>query len=191
MFPVAITMLGAFVMGLKIDFKQNEIRTTKCSTIPDEIQESSLKDVFVNFRNIAFIIIVLYFGVMDGVFVTFMFWYLTDINPSQATWAIGVAGAGRKHRGSHWRAFCFSKKDHPTNIQQQYKALCYSCYLGIGFGVGAMIGGFLMDIIGGSWDVSGVRRSNIVYDSYFPLFLLVISKLLERRKNNKKKNYTA
>ncbi|KAJ7357401.1 hypothetical protein OS493_024912 [Desmophyllum pertusum] len=32
---------------------------------------------------------------MNGVFVTFMFWYLTDINPSQATWAIGVAGAGR------------------------------------------------------------------------------------------------
>ena len=28
----------------------------------------------------------------DGQFSTFMFWYLNDISPSQATWVMGVAG---------------------------------------------------------------------------------------------------
>ena len=96
MFLFAVTMLGAFVMGLNIDFKQDELRKTKRSgTITRELQESSLKDVLVNFRNMAFIVIILYLGIMDGVFTNFMFWYLTDLEPSQATWVIGVAGASR------------------------------------------------------------------------------------------------
>ena len=32
---------------------------------------------------------------MDGVFYNFMFWNLTDIDASQATWVIGVAEASR------------------------------------------------------------------------------------------------
>lgn len=54
----------------------------------------------LNLHNIAFIAIVLYFGIVDGIFNNFMFWYLTDIDPSQATWVIGVSGASRNIAGA-------------------------------------------------------------------------------------------
>lgn len=96
MFAVAIMTLGAFVFGLKIDFKQDEMRTTeRCDIISKEIQETALKHVLLNLHNIAFIFIVLYLGILEGVFVTFMFWYLTDVKPFQATWVMGVAGVSR------------------------------------------------------------------------------------------------
>ena len=65
----------------------------------------------------------------------------------------------------------------------------YSCYIGIGLGLGAIIGGFLMDIIGGSWTFlvfGGVTMFMIL----FFVVSLAISKLLERRKNNKEYNDT-
>ena len=95
MFPFSTVLLVAFVMGLMIDFKQDESRTTESPRTKREIKESSLKDVLLNLHNIAFIVITLYLGIVDGIFYNFMFWYLTDINPSQATWVMGVAEAFR------------------------------------------------------------------------------------------------
>ena len=100
MFPFATVLLFAFVMGLMIDFKQDELRTTDSRRTKRKISESSLKEVLLNIHNIAFIAIVLYFGIVDGIFNNFMFWYLTDIDPSQATWVIGVSGASRNIAGA-------------------------------------------------------------------------------------------
>ena len=55
----------------------------------------SLKDTLLNFRSATLIIIILYLGIVDGTFFTFMFWYLTDIGPSQANWVMGVTGVAR------------------------------------------------------------------------------------------------
>jgi len=100
MFAFSTVLLVAFVMGLMIDFKQDELRTTDSRRTKREIQETSLKDVLLNLDNIAFIAIILYLGMVDGIFNNFMFWYLTDIDPSQATWVIGVAGASRNIAGA-------------------------------------------------------------------------------------------
>ncbi|KAL9954965.1 hypothetical protein ACROYT_G042556 [Oculina patagonica] len=242
MFPIAFTMLGAFVMGLNIDFKQDELMKTKRSgTIIREIQESSLKDVLVNFSNMAFIVIILYLGIVDGVFTTFMFWYLTDIDPSQATWVMGVAGATRNiaaafgfgYSGSVIRklgviytislslaiyvaafviygllsnpwlaiipevmqyiAFGFSmpacivyfKEKSPDKYSATIQGIVYSCYLGIGYGLGTTISGFLMDIIGGSWTFLVFGGVTVIMILFF-LVSQGISKLLKRRENGKK-----
>jgi len=95
MFIFSIVMLVGFIMGLMINFKQDELRSTDSYTIKTGIQESSLKDVLLSLHNIAFIVIMIYLGMLDGIFYNFMFWYLTDIDPSQATWVIGVAEASR------------------------------------------------------------------------------------------------
>ena len=100
MFPFSTVLLFAFVMSLMIDFKQDDLRTIDSRRTKREIQESSLKDVLLNLHNIAFIAIILYLGIVDGIFNNFMFWYLTDIDPSQATWVIGVAGASRNIAGA-------------------------------------------------------------------------------------------
>ena len=100
MFPFATVLLVAFVMGLLIDFKQDKLRTTDSYTNKREIPESSLKNVLLNLHNIAFIVIILYLGILDGIFLNFMFWYLIDIDPSQATWVMGVAGASRNVAGA-------------------------------------------------------------------------------------------
>lgn len=95
MFPVAIAMLGAFVTGLKIDFKQDGLEITKNCTMTFETKNISLKDTLLTYRNITFIITVLYLGLVCGVVTNFMFWQfwqLSDINPSQTTWIVGVAG---------------------------------------------------------------------------------------------------
>ena len=85
MFLFSTVLLIAFVMGLMIDFKQDELRTKSTYTTRNEKQKSSLKDVLLNLRNVAFIAIILYLGIIDGIFCNFMFWYLTDIDASQAT----------------------------------------------------------------------------------------------------------
>ena len=95
MFTFSTVLLVAFIMGLMIDFRQDESRTTDSYTPKTRIQESSLKDVLFNLHNSAFIVIILYLGIVDGIFYNFMFWYLTDIDPSQATWVMGVAEASR------------------------------------------------------------------------------------------------
>ena len=100
MFPFSTALLAAFIMGLMIDFKQDELRRTYSHRTKREIQDTSLKDVLLNLHNIVFIAIILYLGVVDGVFNNFMFWYLTDIDPSKATWVIGVAGASRNIAGA-------------------------------------------------------------------------------------------
>ena len=100
MFLFSTVMLVAFVLGLMIDFKQDELRTTDSYTSKREIQESHLKDVLLNLDNIAFIVMILYLGIVDGTFNSFMFWYLTDIDASQATWVMGVAEASRNIAGA-------------------------------------------------------------------------------------------
>jgi len=60
----------------------------------------------------------------------------------------------------------------------------FACYLGIGFGLGSMIGGFLVDIIGGSWTFllfGGVTTIVLV----LCVVSLATTKLLNRMKNNK------
>ena len=100
MFLFSPVVLVAFIMGLMMDFKQDELRKTNFYRTESEKQQSSLKDVLLNFDNIAFIVIILYLGIVDGIFSNFMFWYLTDIDPSQATWVMGVAGASRNIAGA-------------------------------------------------------------------------------------------
>lgn len=66
----------------------------------------------------------------------------------------------------------------------QFAGIVFSCYLGIGFGLGSMIGGFLVDIIGGSWTFllsGGVTAIVLV----LCVLSLAITKLLNRMKNNK------
>ena len=48
MFLFSTVMLVAFVFGLMMDFKQDELRTTDSYTSKREIQESHLKDVLLN-----------------------------------------------------------------------------------------------------------------------------------------------
>ena len=71
MFLVTISLLGAFVMGLKINFKQDDVETTAHDAT--DVENKPLKDVLLTFRSITFIIIILYLGIVDGVFTTFMF----------------------------------------------------------------------------------------------------------------------
>ena len=93
MFLFSTVLLVAFIMGLMIDFKQDELRTTDSRRTKREIQESCLKDILLNLQNIAFIIMILYLGIVDDFFDSFMFWNLTDVDASQATWVMGVAEA--------------------------------------------------------------------------------------------------
>ena len=60
----------------------------------------------------------------------------------------------------------------------------FSCYVGIGFGLGSMIGGFLVDIIGGSWTflLSGAVTAIVLL---LCVLVLAITTLLDRMKNNK------
>ena len=100
MFLFSTVLLVAFAMGLMIDFKQDELSSTNIYTTKSEKQKSSLRDVLLNLHNIAFIAIILYLGIVEGIFCNFMFWYLTDIDASQATWVMGVAGASRNIAGA-------------------------------------------------------------------------------------------
>ena len=69
----------------------------------------------------------------------------------------------------------------------QFTGIVFSCYLGIGFGLGSMIGGFLVDIIGGPWTflLSGGVTAIVLL---LCVFSLAITKLLDRMKNNKMKS---
>ena len=62
--------------------------------------------------------------------------------------------------------------------------IVYSCYLGIGYGVGTIIRGFLIDSIGGSWTFLVFGAVTVIM-ILFSLAALGISKLLERRQNNR------
>ena len=65
----------------------------------------------------------------------------------------------------------------------------FSCYLGIGVGLGSMIGGFLVDIIGGSWTflLSGAVTAIVLV---LCVLSLAITKLLNRIRNNKVESRT-
>ena len=69
----------------------------------------------------------------------------------------------------------------------QFAGIVFSCYTGIGFGLGSMIGGFLLDIIGGSrtFLLSGGVTSIVLV---LCVFYSTITKLLDRKKNNKMEN---
>ena len=100
MFLFSTLLLVAFAIGLMINFRQDELKTTDSYTNKREGQESYLKDILLNLNNIAFIVMILYLGIVDGIFNSFMFWYLTDIDASQATWVMGVAEASRNIAGA-------------------------------------------------------------------------------------------
>ena len=71
----------------------------------------------------------------------------------------------------------------------QFAGIVFSCYVGIGFGLGSMIGGFLVDIIGGSWTFllsGGVTAIVLV----LCVLSLAITKLLDRMKNSKVESKT-
>ena len=84
----------AFAFGLAMKFEAQE--AVSASNDDHGIQgRGKLReviDVLLTFRNSTLIIIVFYLGMVDGQFWTFMFWYVNDISPSQATWVMGVAG---------------------------------------------------------------------------------------------------
>ena len=69
----------------------------------------------------------------------------------------------------------------------QFAGIVFSCYTVIGFGLGSMIGGFLLDNIGGSWTflLSGGVTSIVLV---LCVFYSAITKLLDRKKNNKMEN---
>ena len=100
MFLFSTLLLVAFAIGLMINFRQDELKTTDSYTNKREGQESYLKDILLNLNNIAFIVMILYLGIVDGIFNSFMFWYLTDIDASQATWVMSVAEASRNIAGA-------------------------------------------------------------------------------------------
>ena len=100
MFLFSTLLLVAFAIGLMINFRQDELKTTDSYTNKREGQESYLKDILLNLNSIAFIVMILYLGIVDGIFNSFMFWYLTDIDASQATWVMGVAEASRNIAGA-------------------------------------------------------------------------------------------
>ena len=71
----------------------------------------------------------------------------------------------------------------------QFVGIVFSCYLGIGAGLGSMIGGFLIDIIGGSWTFllsGGVTAIVLV----LCVLSLVITRLLYRMKNSEMERKT-
>ena len=95
MYVVSFSVVIAFAYALQINFTQESYNTEK---IPQKIlfdKETSLRDSILNFRGVTLIIIILYLGIVDGVFFSFMFWYLIDLNPSQATWIMGASGIAR------------------------------------------------------------------------------------------------
>ena len=100
MFLFSTLLLVAFAIGLMINFRQDELKTTDSYTNKRERQESYLKDILLNLNSIAFIVMILYLGIVDGIFNSFMFWYLTDIDASQATWVMGLAEASRNIAGA-------------------------------------------------------------------------------------------
>ena len=69
----------------------------------------------------------------------------------------------------------------------QFAGIVFSCYVGLGFGLGSMIGGFLVDIIGGSWTflLSGGVTAIVLL---LCVLSLAITKLLDRMNNNKMGN---
>ena len=93
MYVIALFMVIAFTFSLPINFNHDSYSENLSLTA--RAKEVSLKDTLLNFRNITLIIIVLYLGIVDGTFFTFMFCYLTDIGPSQANWVMGVTGVAR------------------------------------------------------------------------------------------------
>ena len=93
MFVFSCCKVVPFASGLGMKF---EVRKGIAASNDDHgIQEGrkirEVIDVLLTFRNSTLIIIVFYLGIVDGQFWTFMFWYVNDISPSQATWVMGVA----------------------------------------------------------------------------------------------------
>ena len=95
MFVISLSMVIAFAYALQINFTQDSCNTEKIAKIAFRDKDASLADNILDFRGVTLIIIILYLGIVDGVFFSFMFWYIVDLNPSQATWVMGASGAGR------------------------------------------------------------------------------------------------
>ena len=92
MYVMSLSVVIAFACALQINFTQDSYNTEK---IPQKIlfgKEASLRDSVLNFRGVTLIIIILYLGILDGTLFSFKFWYLIDLNPSQATWVMSTAG---------------------------------------------------------------------------------------------------
>ena len=95
MYVTSLSVVIAFACALQINFTQDSYNTEKISPKILFDKEASLRDSILNFRGVTLIIIILYLGIVDGVFFSFMFWYLIDLNPSQATWIMGASGIAR------------------------------------------------------------------------------------------------
>ena len=93
MYAITLSLVVAFACALAINFNQDSY--SEITSLTPREKEVSLKDTLLNFRSATLIIIILYLGIVDGTFFTFMFWYLTDIGPSQANWVMGVTGVAR------------------------------------------------------------------------------------------------
>ena len=74
-------MLCAFTVGLKVNFKPDERNKTTKNAVETGNTKNPLKDILLTFRSITFFIIILKSGIVEGIFTTFMFWYLTDVSP--------------------------------------------------------------------------------------------------------------
>ena len=94
MFVFSCYRVVAFASGLamKFEVKKAVMASNDDHGIQGRGKIREVIDVLLTFRNSTLIIIVFYLGMVDGQFWTFMFWYVNDISPSQATWVMGVAG---------------------------------------------------------------------------------------------------
>ena len=94
MYAISFFLVIAHACTLQVNFNRDCYSEGKVSITLKE-KEASLKGNLLDFRNVTMIIIILYLGIVDGTFHTFMFWYLIDISPSQPTWVMGVVGLSR------------------------------------------------------------------------------------------------
>ena len=94
MFVFSCYRVVAFASGLamKFEVKKAVLASSDDHGIQGREKIREVIDVLLTFRNSTLIIIVFYLGIVDGQFLTFMFWYVNDISPSQATWVMGLAG---------------------------------------------------------------------------------------------------
>ena len=67
-----------------------------------------------------------------------------------------------------------------------FAGIVYSCYMGLGFGTGSIIAGFLMDIFGGSRTFLIFGGATVIMICLL-LVAMAITKLLERRENGNEK----
>lgn len=89
LYVIAAVMVIAFFIGMMFQFPYSDVADEENKS--DIKTQNSVKDLIVPMRNWSFLIIAFFLGVFDGMFSTFMFWYIVEMDQSQATLVIGVA----------------------------------------------------------------------------------------------------